>query len=353
MKNFCAFLALLFLVACGGVHKQGVSLYDDYDTVRVDQMVGNNITGTTFTKVILCLNARRETRVVHGITNVTVTPFTNLTVIALTNQTISVATNFQITAMTNLVPPIALGPAAPGAGAPGTEGDAVAVETNLTVTVTNAGPLLSTNLTFSLARNQSATAAPNQLSANNQLVRTYNNQLTTQSNNLTVALMTNLAVTAETNLVVTFVTNAVISSVTNVIITPTNMLARDYYLFTEFTPPPDFNLQSGESLVLLVDGVRYGLSQTPLTATYIGRKGFTTGFYRVTPDVLVALANAKEVRVRLKGANSTVERNLTAASRRNFRMFLLKYFVPEEPPKDSGVASAARSTSSPSGVAYP
>jgi hypothetical protein len=336
MKNFCVALSLCLLVACGGVSKKGASLYDEYDAVRVDQMVGNNVTGTVFEKVILCLNARRETRTINGITNVSVQPITNLTVLALTNQTISVATNYQISTMTNLVPPLVGGGAASG-----TDAEAVTVETNLLASVTNAGPSLSTNVTFSLSRNQSATASPSQSAANNQFVRTYNNQLTTTSNNLTIALMTNIVVTAETNQVVTYATNIVVANVTNVTIVPTNVLARDYYLFAEYTPPPDFTLQSGESLVLLIDGVRYGFTQTPLTASYVGRKGYVSVFYRVPPDVLVALANAKEVRVRLKGSNATVERAMTTSSRQNFRTFLLKYFVPEPPPKEGQLAGAS------------
>jgi len=104
-------------------------------------------------------------------------------------------------------------------------------------------------------------------------------------------------------------------------------------------------LQSGESLVLLVDGVRYAFTQTPLTASYVGRKGYSTVFYRTAPEVLVALANAKEVRVRLKGSTATVERVMTASSRQNFRTFLLKYFVPEPPPptRSAGLAHSGGS----------
>src|SRR6185369_12424363 len=129
--------------------------------------------------------------------------------------------------------------------------------------------------------------------------------------------------------VVSYVTNYHILSVTNVVVAPTNFLAHDYFLYTELTPPPDFTLQSGESLVLLVDGTRYGFVQSQSGTAFVGRPGFNSGLYRVSPEVLVAIANAKEVRIRFKGANSSIERTMSANSRQNFRTFLLKYFSPE------------------------
>jgi hypothetical protein len=206
------------------------------------------------------------------------------------------------------------------------------VETNAVLVMSNTAPALSTNVTFSVARNQSATASPSQASANQQQVKTYNNQLTTTSNNLTVALLTNLMVTAETNLNVAYLTNSSIVSVTNVSVLATNFLARDYYIFLEYTPPAEFSLQGGESLVLLVDGQRYGLVAGPLTAGHTARRGFSSAFYRVYPEVLVDIANAKEVKLRLKGTTSTIEREMTTSSRRNFKEFLLRHFAPEDTP---------------------
>ena len=329
MKTLSFFLCAMLLVGCSGAHKKGISRFDDYDGVKIDQMVGNNISGSPFEKTIICLNARRESRRVTALTNVNVVPVTNHVVNAITNQTISIATNHLFTTMTNLAPPIAgaAGPTQP-------EGDAVSIsaETNTVLAVTNAGPAVSTNVTVSLASNQSATAAPNQSGANSQFVRTYNNQITTASNNLTVSLMTNVVVTAETNQVVSYVTNYSLATVTNTAITPTNFLAHDYFLYTEMTPPPDFALQSGESLVLLVDGVRHGLTQSPSGTTFVGRKRFTSGLYRVPPEVIVAIANAKEVRVRFKGVNSLIERTMNNSSKQNFKTFLVRYFVNEPAP---------------------
>ena len=325
MKFFCIFLSALVLAGCTGTQNKGVSHYDDYDSVKIEQMVGNNVSGRTFEKTIVCLNARRETRRVSAVTNVNVALVTNQIVTAITNQTISISTNYLFTLMTNLAPQT------PGSVSPGAaQGDAVVVETNVIAAVTNAGPSITTNSSLSLAANQSATTSPSQAAANSQFIRTYNNQITTASNNLTVSLVTNLVVTSETNQVVNYVTNSIIATVTNIAIVPTNFLARDYYLLTEMTPPADFTLQSGESLVLLVDGVRHGFSQSQPASAFVGRKRFTTGLYRVSPEVLVAIANAKDVKLRFKGVNSAVEKSMSESSRQNFKTFLLKYFTPEQ-----------------------
>jgi hypothetical protein len=325
MKYFCFLLSAILLAGCAGTDKKGVSRYDEFDAVKVDQMVGNAISKGMFEKTIICLNARRETRQVTALTNVTVSPVTNYVVSAITNQTISISTNYLATTMTNVVPLLAAQPAAaPAAG--GEAADPVLADAAALPPLTNTPAATSTNLTVSLASNQSASSSPNQATANRQLVRTLNNQITTTSNNLTVALMTNLVVSAETNEVINYVTNTLVTSVTNITIIPTNYLAADYFLYTEMTPPSDFSLQSGESLVLLVDGVRHGFSQSQPAAAFVGRKGFTTGMYRVPPQVLVAIANAQEVRLRFKGVNSVIEREMNQSSRANFKTFLLRYF---------------------------
>ena len=339
MKFLGIFLSAILLAGCSGTHKKGTSRFDDYDSMKIDQMVGNNVSPTVLQKTIVCLNARRETRRVTAITNVSIVQATNQTVVAVTNQTVSVATNFLFTVMTNLTP-LAPGPVP----APGAE-NAVSTsppETNTVVAVTNAGPALSTNVTVSVAANQSATIAPNQTAAASQLVRTFNNQLTTSSNNLTIAVMTNLVVTADTNQTVNYVTNSTVASVTNVVITPTDTLAYDYFLYTEMTPPADFTLASGESLILLVDGVRYGFTQSQSGTAFIGRKNFTSALYRVPPEVLVAIANAKEVRIRFKGVNSVIERTMNNSSKQNFKTFLVRYFSTEptlESPKKKMAAA--------------
>lgn len=347
MKNLCFFLGAVLLAGCASSAKKGVSRYDEYEAVRIDQMAGNNISKGVFERTIICLNARRETRQVTALTNVAVAPATNQIVNAVTNQTISISTNFLVTTMTNLVPAIATQPpAAPGAATASGEGADPALADAATLPpLTNTPVQISTNLTATLASNQSASTSPNQATANQQLVRTLNNQISTTSNNLTVVLMTNLVVTTETNEVVSYVTNSLVTLVTNVSIVPTNLLVAEYYLYTEMTPPSDFTLQSGESLVLLVDGVRYGFAQSPPASAFIGRKGYVTTMYRVPPDVLVAIANAQEVRLRFKGVNSAIEREMNQASRDRFKQFLLRYFV--SPPEPMAGASAREQQVSP------
>ena len=333
MKFICLPLSALLLAGCAGTHPKGTARYDDYDSVKVEQMVGNNVSQAVFAKTIVCLNARRETRRFSALTNTLVTSATNQVVTAVTNQTISVSTNLLFTSMTNLsaaLPPAFVQVA--GDVAPGTPPDPSASPAG-TNAATNLAPQLSTNVSVSVSANASGTLAPNQRAMNHQSVRTFNQQLTTTSNNLSVAVMTNLVITGETNLIVTYVTNTTVVAVTNLIITPTNGLAYDYFLYSELIPPPDFTpLQQGESLVLLVDGARHGFAQSQAGTAFVVRKGFTSALYRVPPEVLLAIANAKEVRIRFKGVNNVVERTMSAGSRQNFREFLARYFVPDAAP---------------------
>jgi hypothetical protein len=276
---------------------------------------------------VVCLNARRETRKVPFVTNVVVSLVTNATVATQTNQTVSAATNFLFTAMTNLAP---VQPGPPVVLADTTDAAPVATNT-LTSVDTNAAAAVTTNFTLSVARNQSATVSPNQTAANTQSVRTLNNQITTTSNNLSISVLTNLMVTMETNQVLSYLTNLVVMPVTNVIILPTNEVVHDYFLYTELLAPPDFSLASGESLVLLVDGVRWGFSPGQSGTLFVGRKGYSTTLYKVPPETIVALANAKQARLRIKGVNSVIERKISGPSRAHFRTFLLRYFKAEAP----------------------
>jgi hypothetical protein len=110
----------------------------------------------------------------------------------------------------------------------------------------------------------------------------------------------------------------------------TNQPVHDYFVWAEFTPPLDFTLQPGESMVLLVDGVRHSLTATTTPSVLVARRGFAAALYRVPPQVLVDIANAREVKIRLKGFNSVIEREMSASSRENFKKFLVKYFQPED-----------------------
>jgi hypothetical protein len=332
MKIWIPLFVIALLAGCAGRHPRGTSGYDNFDSVKVEQMVGNNVSHSVFAKTIVCLNARRETRLITALTNTVVTTLTNPPVITpVTNTTVTMATNFQWSIMTNLEP--AQVQAGPPAAVAGETAAGAAVETNATAVLapTNTAPALGTNLTISVANNSSGAIAPAQRVANTQQMRTFNNQLSSRSNNLYFALVTNLVVTAETNQTVSFLTNISAMSVTNLIVTPTNGLDYDYFLYTELIPPQDFTLTTGESLILLVDAVRYGFTNSPTSTVFVARRGYTSNLYSATPDVLVAIANAREVKIRFKGVNNIVERTMSSSSRQNFRKFVTTYFVPAAP----------------------
>lgn len=326
MRILLVLLSAALLVGCSS-SRNGVSRVDVFDDVRVDQMTGNNVSGAILQRTVVCLNARRETRKVTTATNVSVTVLTNVTVTVVTNQTVSMSTNFYYATATNLAP---VQPAPAVAALATDASNATAApppETPTALVPTNAPAALSTNFSLTVTRNQSGTASPTQTAANNQFVRAINNQITLTSNNISLSLATNLVVTFETNLVLNYVTNAVISALTNVIVTPTNQLAHDYFLYTELLGPSDFNLQPGESLILLVDGARHGFSPAPSGTAFISRKGFSSTLYKVAPEVLVAIANAREVRLRIKGTSSVIERTLSRSGQKHFRNFLLEHFA--------------------------
>ena len=106
--------------------------------------------------------------------------------------------------------------------------------------------------------------------------------------------------------------------------------SRDYYLITELTPSPDFTLQnSGESLVLLVDGTRYGFAATNTVAPLKPRAGIQTTVYRVPGEVLVKVANAQELRIRLKGTTTVMDELAPPAVTERLKQWMLDRFTPE------------------------
>jgi hypothetical protein len=319
MRNFAIGLAAVLLCSCA--HQQGVRVADPYETVTIDQMEGNQVSGTVLARTIVCLNARRETHLVTSLTSQTVSLATNVSLIYVTNQTITFSTNLVVTLATNDIPPAVTVVAAT------TESD-----TNAPPTTPAPPPASSTtNVALTTANNASVSRAGNQTvsSASSQLQRS--RQVTHNANNLSVTTADNLNITGETNSTVTVVTNLTVNSTTNVAVTLTNMPVHDYFVWVEFTPPPDFLLQSGESLVLLVDGVRYSLAQTTTPSVIVPRRGFVAALYRVPPQLLVDIANAREVKLRLKGTSAVIEREMSESSRKNFKKFLVKYFQPENP----------------------
>lgn len=339
-------LAMLALGAGCATHKSGLSKQDRFDAVSVDEMVANNVSSALFQKAVLCLNARRETRTITAWTNVNVVNLTNATVSIVTNRIVTVSTNLLVTTATNVAP------LAPTVGVASPVGETTNAPTDAPAPLaSSASPSLTTNVAVSVARNVSSTVAPAQVAATSQLVRTLNNQISATSNHLTISLLTNEVVTMETNQVLNYVTNLTVTYHTNTVVVPTNLVVRDYFLCAELLAPPDFTvLSSGESLVLLVDGVRYGFGQGSSSAAFVSRKGFTSLLYKTTPEVFVAIANAREVRVRLRGVNSVIERTMSAGARQHFREFLLRHFTaeaPAPPAKKKSRSSPTRSVPAP------
>jgi hypothetical protein len=334
-------IVLLLLIGalasgCIATRKTGMAYQDEYDAIRVEQTVGNSVSARPLQKVIVCLNPRRETRRVNSYTNPVVSVYTNVSLVYVTNQTILATTNWSRTFSTNQ---FAVPPPPPTLVATNESGDLTAnVETNTSVTLSTAPPPApnSTNNTLTASGNVIMSRAPTQtsLTANHQQL--LNRQVTLNTTNMTLVTADNEVVSIETNMVVNTYTNLSVSSVTNYNVIYTNGFVRDYYLYTEFTPPQDFTLQSsGESLILLVDGARHGLMPASSGTAFVARKGFQTTLYRVPPELIADIANAKEVKLRLKGVNSVIERKMNAGSRVNFRRFMLKFFTPEAQEDDA------------------
>ena len=64
---------LATLLASCATHKSGISKRDPFDDVKVDQMVGNNVSDAILQKTVVCLNARRESKRIVAVTNISVT----------------------------------------------------------------------------------------------------------------------------------------------------------------------------------------------------------------------------------------------------------------------------------------
>jgi hypothetical protein len=321
--------------------KTGMAYHDPYDGIKVEQTMGNSVSAMPLQKTIVCLNPRRETRRAHSFTNPVVTSITNISVVYVTNLTITATTNMSLTLSTNLL----ASPPPPPAPATNEVAEAGA-ETNTIVNIPPpAPPPNSTNNTVTRSANVTVSRGPSQIASTANHQQLLNRQITLNTTNMSLTTADNEIVTIETNIVVNTYTNISISVVTNQQVVYTNMFLRDYYVYTEFTPPLDFTLQnSGESLVLLVDGVRHGLVATPSQTAFVTRKGYQATLYRATPELIADIANAKEVKLRIRGVNSVIERKMNEDSRSNFRRFMLKYFTPdseeEDVPAQPGVREA-------------
>ena len=341
MRTIALLIVCSVLAGCMSNKKSGMAYIDAYDGVQVEQTMGNSVSAAPLQKTIVCLNPRRETRRVSSVSNQVVSAVTNVSLVYVTNQTVTATTNMSRTLSTNQ---FAL-PALPTAPTTNETVEAGAnVETNTVATLPpQAPPPNSTNNTVTTTANITMSRAPSQtsLTANHQQL--LNRQITLNTTTVNLITADNDVVTIETNIVVNVYTNQAVTAVTNYNVIYTNIFVRDYYVYAEFTPPQDFTLQNtGESLILLVDGVRHGLVASGSQTAFVARRGYQSTLYRVPPELIADIANAKEVKMRIKGVNSVIERKLNEGSRSNFRRFMLKYFTPNNEEQESQPAANVR-----------
>ncbi len=116
----------------------------------------------------------------------------------------------------------------------------------------------------------------------------------------------------------------------------------EQFLLLEHTPIPEFTLAPGESFTLLVDGTRHAFTPTNSTAAVVSRPGYATLTFHTEPQVLVDIANARNVELRLKGNSSVLEKRLARASIAEFKAYLLKYFKTPPPLPNAPVVQTTR-----------
>lgn len=329
IKNWLVTLLLGCAVGCGTTR---TSRFDEFEKATIDKMTGNEVSGGIFQKTLLCLNALRETHHLTLLTNLQVTYQTNHAVVSVTNMTVTRTSQAQVAMATNLNPSASAPPAAslsPEESASTNRPPAVAPP------VWARGATLATNSSESVATSTNQ----NVVSGYQQITTAQNQQDAYLTNDLSITQAIQQTSTLETNYVVTTYTNAQVAAITNVQYISTNVPAYDYYLYTEIIPPPDFVPHTGESLVVLVNGARHSFASTNAPPGFVARKGFLTTFYKTTPAVLVAIANAQEVKVRVRGNNTHLERRMSSASQNRFREFLLATMQPKPPAKSAQVAN--------------
>lgn len=280
-------------------------------------MAGNAVSADVFSRTLVCLNAARESKGFIAQTNISINYNTNYVVTSTTNLTVTTSGNLQIASVTNA---IAL---------------SLSTDTNAPTTPSSTVNNASSGLTSSTSRNESVATAPNQniRSGSIQTVTTTSGQGTVNHDSLAITTGTNEVVTVETNFIVTTITNQVITPVTNIVVKTSENPIADYFLYTEIAPA-EFNLASGESLIVLADGVRFGCTSAAPQTAWETRRGYLTTYYKVAPEVITAIANAKEVKLRIKGTSGTLERTMNRSSRENFREFLVKHFAAAPETKD-------------------
>ena len=305
--------------------------YDAFDQAEVSHVKGNYVSGRFFGKTVLALNPRVESRLVESLTNIVTEWKTNIVVTRVTNLVVTLSTNQATAISTNDLPPV---PAQPTEDDLEMAGNAVA-EAGITDAPTNTVATASiqteplTNITASTGMIMSSIASPGGTTESAQRVDGLNRQISVITNNQMITTQFNQLVTLETNSTVTILTNQMVEAVTNITVLDTNIIERDFYLVTELISPPEFVLAPPESLVILIDGERRAFSPTNSTAAFVGRRGFTSTLYPVPADTFEKIAEAKEVRMRLRGVNSVIDLEVPRSAKQDFAQFVQQLENPE------------------------
>jgi hypothetical protein len=332
-------LVLLSGLVLSGCTLPRVSRYDEFEKVKVDKMAGNDVNLHVLSKTIVCLNGMRETRWPDPATNITIRYTTNFTTTSVTNMTVTSTENQQFSSNTNSLPPVPVltlvDEADPGTRHSTNAPSAAAI--NLSETATS-------GLSISTTTNESLATSPNQsvLSRTTQTVTMLNSQGTVNAGTQSIIGGTNRLITVETNYVISTVTNQVVTPTTNVVVTSAALPVYDYFLYTEIAPA-DFQLASGESLVLLIDGERHSFAPSQPTSMHQTRRDFQTTFYRVPAEVLVGIGNAKEVKLRIRSATGGIDRKLNSFCRQRFRHFLEVQSMDSGPAEESSLTASTSS----------
>lgn len=101
-----------------------------------------------------------------------------------------------------------------------------------------------------------------------------------------------------------------------------------YSLIVDYYAESWLFIESGESLVLLVDGERMGFSgdgSSGFREVLYGASINEKAWYDITRDELERISTAKEVKVKVTGQNYFVERHFATRNLTNIQNFLAEY----------------------------
>src|SRR5215510_664581 len=182
-RILCLIPSVAYLwVWCGCAGTNQFSRYDEFDTVKIDQMSGNVVSGKVFGNTLLALNARRETRRITAVTNQVMVYLTNSIISTVTNQVITGVTNQSSTTATNtdFFPQTVANSAGPDSATNRTAATEpvppAATDTAPALSLVGSQPSASTNLSVSSASNQTVSRASNQTIATIQVSTAINTQ---------------------------------------------------------------------------------------------------------------------------------------------------------------------------------